>query len=72
MLHHICDVTYDENMCGPMRTCKCSSANWLINYIKIWLWFELGLMPEIDISKREKPDGAFWRPDFEELWGHIF
>ena len=33
MLHHICDVVYDENMCESIRTCKCSSTIWLINYI---------------------------------------
>ena len=32
MLHHVCDVAYDENMCGPIRTRKCRSINWLINY----------------------------------------
>ena len=33
MLHHVCDVAYDENMCGPIRTRKCRSTNWLINYM---------------------------------------
>ena len=33
MLHHVSDVTYDENMCGPIRTHKRRSANWLINYV---------------------------------------
>ena len=33
MLHHVCDVAYDENMCGPIRTHKYKSTNWLINYI---------------------------------------
>ena len=33
MLHHICDVAYDENMCGPIRTRKYKSTNWLINYM---------------------------------------
>ena len=28
-------VAYDENMCGPIRTCKCRSTNWLINYMKL-------------------------------------
>ena len=27
MLHHVCDVAYDENMCGPIRTSKWRSAN---------------------------------------------
>ena len=27
MLHHACDVVYDEIMCGPIRTCKCKSTN---------------------------------------------
>ena len=27
MLHHVCDVAYDENMCGPIRPCKCRSTN---------------------------------------------
>ena len=27
MLHHGCDVAYDENMCGPVRTHKCKSTN---------------------------------------------
>ena len=26
-------MAYDENMCGPIRTRKCRSTNWLINYI---------------------------------------
>ena len=33
MLHHVCDVAYGENMCGPSRTRICRSANWLINYM---------------------------------------
>ena len=27
MLHHVCDVVYDENMSGPIRTRKCRSTN---------------------------------------------
>ena len=27
MLHHVCDVAYDENMCGPIRTRKYWRAN---------------------------------------------
>ena len=27
ILHHVCDVTYDENMCGPIRTRKCRITN---------------------------------------------
>ena len=34
MLHHVCGVTYDENMCGPITTRKCRSTNSLINYTK--------------------------------------
>ena len=26
MLHHVCDVTYNEEMCGPIRTRKCRST----------------------------------------------
>ena len=33
MLHHICDMACDKNMCGPIRTCKCRSPTWLINYM---------------------------------------
>ena len=33
MLHHICDVAYDENRFGPIRTCKCRGTNGLINYM---------------------------------------
>ena len=29
MLHHVCDVGYDENMCGPIKTRNCRSTNWL-------------------------------------------
>ena len=29
MLHHICDIAYGENMCGPIRTCKCRNTNLL-------------------------------------------
>ena len=32
-LHHVCDVAFDENMCVPIRTRKCKSTNWLINYM---------------------------------------
>ena len=27
MSHHVCDVTYDGNMCGPIRTRKCRSTD---------------------------------------------
>ena len=27
ILHHVCDVAYDENMNGPIRTRKCRSTN---------------------------------------------
>ena len=27
MLHHVCDVACDENMCGPIRTRKCRRKN---------------------------------------------
>ena len=27
MLHHVCDVAYDENMCGPVRARKCRKTN---------------------------------------------
>ena len=30
MLRHVCDVAYNKNMCGPIRTCKYRSTNWLI------------------------------------------
>ena len=33
MLHQVCDVAYDENIRGPIRTRKCRSTNWLINYM---------------------------------------
>ena len=33
MLHHVCDVDYEENISGPIRTRKRRSANWLINYM---------------------------------------
>ena len=36
LLHHICDVVYDENMYEPMKACKCRSTNLLINYMPIW------------------------------------
>ena len=32
-LHHVCDMACDENLYGPIRTCKCRSPNWLINYM---------------------------------------
>ena len=32
MLHHVCDVAYDKNMFGPIKTRKCRSTSWLINY----------------------------------------
>ena len=27
MLHHVCNVAYDENMCGPITTRKCRSTS---------------------------------------------
>ena len=34
MLHDVCDIyTYEKNMCGPIRTHKSRSTNWLINYM---------------------------------------
>ena len=36
MLHHVYYVAYDENMCGPIRTRKCSSTNWLINQMLVF------------------------------------
>ena len=27
MLHHVCDVVYDKNRCGPIRTRKCRGTN---------------------------------------------
>ena len=35
MLHRVCDVSYDENMWGPIRSRKCRSTNCLINYMTI-------------------------------------
>ena len=29
MLHHVYDVAYDKNMCGPIRARKCTSINLL-------------------------------------------
>ena len=34
MLHHVCDVAYDENMCGPIKNRKCRSTNLLIIYVE--------------------------------------
>ena len=33
MLHTVCDMAYDKNLCGPIRTRKCRSTNLLINYM---------------------------------------
>ena len=33
MLHHVCDLAYDENMNGSIGARKCRSTNWLINYM---------------------------------------
>ena len=33
MLHPVCNVAYDENMCEPIRTRKCRTPNWLISYM---------------------------------------
>ena len=44
MLHHLCDMAYDENMWGLIRTRKCRSTNWLINYMLYsyicYIWLE--------------------------------
>ena len=38
-LHHICDVAYDENRCGPNRTRKCRSTNVAFTYFDfVWCW----------------------------------
>ena len=31
----IWNIAYDENMCEPIRTCKCKGTSWLINYMYI-------------------------------------
>ena len=33
ILHHVCDVVYDGNMCGAIRTGKCCGTNWIINFM---------------------------------------
>ena len=35
MLHHVCDVAYDENRFGPIRSCRRKGTNWLTNYMLI-------------------------------------
>ena len=46
MLHHVCDVTYEENMCGPIKARKCRSTNWLMDYMTIhillYIWRRKG------------------------------
>ena len=44
MLHHVCDVAYDENMCGPIRTLKCRRTNLLINYMYYLSFFTFSLV----------------------------
>ena len=39
MLHRVLDVAYDENICRPIRTRKCRSTNWLVNYMLLSLSF---------------------------------
>ena len=34
MLHHVCDVAFDKNMCGPIKNRKCRSTNILIIYVE--------------------------------------
>ena len=53
MLHHVCDLAYDKNMSGPIRTSKCRSTNWLINYVLSYFvsfWFCIGVFPRIIIK----------------------
>ena len=47
MLHHVCDVAYDEDMCGPIRSCKYGSTNWLINMLDIRYSQEKNLLKAI-------------------------
>ena len=44
MLHHVCDVAYDENMCGPIRTLKCRRTDLLINYMYYLSFFSFSLV----------------------------
>ena len=44
MLHHVYDVAYDKNMCGPIRTRKCRSTNWLSNYTDLSYFFRSYLL----------------------------
>ena len=48
MLHHACDAAYDENICGPIRTRKCRSTNWLINYMVRYITFDDNTNDAID------------------------
>ena len=47
MLHHVCDVAYDKNMCGPIKISKCSSTNWLILYM---IWFVNAFFPMLPLT----------------------
>ena len=32
MLHHVCDVAYDQNRCRPIRNSKCMGTNSYLSY----------------------------------------
>ena len=49
MLHHVCDVAYDEKMSGPIKTRKCRSTNWLINYMYTWITLLNGLFSVVRV-----------------------
>ena len=60
MLHHVCDVAYDETMYGPIKTRKCRSTNWLINYANgntkwqvMWTYHEFLSKPHAHASSSQ-------------------
>ena len=65
MLHHVCDLAYDRNMCGPIRTQKCRNTNWLT----IWRARSNGLnMADLCNKKieKDKTDSMSWL-DFNKI-----
>ena len=76
MLCHLCDVIFDENRCGPIRTCKRRDTDWLINYMRWvnvdtfnWLTRKIVLLDNMHRWKSEKEvDSSPWELADSSSW----
>ena len=51
MLHHVCDVAYDKNRCGSIRTCTCRDTSSLINYMALFGFKDLNYFSNTVLRK---------------------